>query len=354
MTDSDGKNVVNILREKTEEADLERYLKKSLYGYSKKSVMNYIAAAKKQQADASDTFNRNLQDLYEEKKSLQENCRSLQEKLTKAETELKNLTEAIGTYKLEGDEEYSARDILALKSKLAALEGELKKADGTAHDLKVQNERLNDRIAEKDKELEKSKQETQIQKELLLSEKAESKKQRDLVLELSGKADEYRDEAQYLKGILTDGKTAELNARIDELMVSVSKQEQIIINRNVQLAESEKEVQTLSGQNEALQKSLEHLTKSLESVTVQNEKLEFCNKTLTSKLNETHNSLIESIKEQSGTAIEKLILGRKLDEANQKLSSLEMGSMQRKKAETIRAVSEDAEQAKESSGPVKE
>ncbi len=346
MPDINEKNIVDMLREKTEEADLEQLLKSTIGGYTKKSVMQYFAALKKQQQATTETFNHNLQTLYEEKKSLQSNNEILRSKLTKAETGLENLSEAMATYKLE-DKVYSVQDIIALKSKIVALESEIKKMSGANHELEKKIERLNVTISEKDKELEKSGQETQIQRELLVTEKSETRKQRDLVLELSGTVEEFRDEIKYLKGIVTEGKTAELNARIDELLASTSTQGEIIARRNLELAEKEKAMETLREENEALKQSMTHLSQSLNQMMLQNEKLVSSNRAITSKLEETYKNTIELINEKSEVTVEKLILGRKLDEAKLRLSSLEMETRRLSKAESIGKNSASTDQKQE-------
>lgn len=340
MSDINEKNLVGMLREKTEEADLEQYLKRTIGGFTKKSVQEYLSAFRKKQMAMEETFNQNLQTLYEEKRSLQGTNELLRSKCIKAETELKNLSDAVATYKLD-DNEYSAQDIIALKSKLAAYEGGIKKANSVNLCLKRQIEQLNDLVTEKEKGLEKSRQETQIQRELLLTEKEETKKQRDLVLELSDSVEEFREQARYLKGVVTEGKTAELNARIDELIASNSKLEEIIAQRNVELAEKDKAIESLRDENKALKESTNHLSKSIDQMMVQNEKLTLSNKEIAFKLSEAHQNLIQLITEKSEVTVEKLIFSRKLEEAQLRISSLEMEMRKLSKAESIAKVSID-------------
>jgi Chromosome segregation ATPases len=334
MPDSSEKNEVIFLRERTEKENMEHYLKRTLGGYSKKSIMEYMAVFRKQQMAAAETFNQNLQELYEEKKSLLESSEVLKTKAAKAEAELKSLTEAIATYKLEG-ESLSVQDIIALKSKNAALEAEIRKACHEKQQLETKIDRLNDTIGEMEAELKTAKQETQIQKELLITEKAETKKQHDLVADLSRKAEGFRDEAQYLKGIITEGETAKLQARIDELMADTAKQAEIIVCRNAQLAEKEKAEQTLREENGALKESVVHLTESVDKIMVQNRKLELYNQELSARLEEANKNTIELINQKSGVTVEKLILRRKLDEANLRFSSLEMQTCKEEKQEAI-------------------
>ena len=49
-------NLVEMLREKTEEADLNSILKSTLGGYSRKSVQEYITILRQQQSDMKLSF----------------------------------------------------------------------------------------------------------------------------------------------------------------------------------------------------------------------------------------------------------------------------------------------------------
>lgn len=339
---SEEKNVVDQLREKTEQENLEQYLKRTIGGYTKKSVWEYIAVTRKQQTTTAETFHRNLQELYEEKKGLQDQNELLQEKLTKAETELKNLTEAISSLQLDSDE-LTIKDMITLKGKLAASENEIRKLNQIKLGLEQDAEHLNESLAEKDRALEKAAREAQIQKELLRNEKEEAKKQRDQILTLSCAMEESSDEIKYLKGILAEGKTAELAARVDELTTDLSKQGEILTDRNMLLDEQKKAVQTLQQENESLKQSLNRVIESMDIVSVQNEKLTLCNQALRTKLEETHQDILNLIQGKSDATVEKLVLGRRLDEMKRKLSSLGVEAEKREKTDLIHKAANAAE-----------
>lgn len=338
---SEEKNVVDLLREKTEQENLEQYLKRTIGGYTKKSVREYIAVTRKQQTSTAETFHRNLQELYEEKKALQKKNELLQEKLTKSETELKNLTEAISSLHLENDE-LTMQDMIALKGKLAASENEIRKLNQIKLNLEKEMEHLNGNLAEKGRVLEKAVQEAQIQKELLRGEKEEAKKQRDRILTLSCAMEESGDEIKYLKGVLTEGKTAELTSLVDELTADLSKQREILTDRNMQVEEQKKAIQTLQEENESLKQSLNGFLESMDIISVQNEKLTLCNQALRTKLEETHADIMSLIQGKSDATVEKLVVKRKLEEVNCKLSSLEAEAEKREKTDFIRKTADVA------------
>lgn len=80
------------LREKTEEADLNSILKPNVGGYTKKSVLEYLAYIKKQHQDLKETFAEELERLQNENDELRKDNASLR-------TELDEMTE-----KYNGDE----------------------------------------------------------------------------------------------------------------------------------------------------------------------------------------------------------------------------------------------------------
>lgn len=91
MTD----NTVDDLRSITEEADLGTFLKPTVGGYTKKSVLEYLAYLKKQQQDAKDAYTEELSRLQAEKerlaqenKTLDDDLKEAVERITKDEAEL--------------------------------------------------------------------------------------------------------------------------------------------------------------------------------------------------------------------------------------------------------------------------
>lgn len=333
-------NIVGILREKTQGATLEQYLKTGIGGYTKKSVMEYLAALRKQQQATAETFNQNLQTLLSEKESLQSQNESLLIKLKKVETDYRTLSDEITSFHLD-NQEYTLQDIISLKSTIAALEGEKKKLGDAGHGLEIKIDRLNNEIKDKEKAIEQSRQETRTQRELLVEEKGETIRQRETVSKLSGTVDELKDEIKYLKGSVSEGRVADLNTQIHELMVNASAQEEIITRINGKLEDRETRIQTLSDENTALRGHIENLARTIDNLTVQNEKLVGANHAFSGKLEELQKSLISLIGEKSDITVEKLIVGRKLDEANRTIASLQMDGRKQQKAEELAAVQPD-------------
>lgn len=141
-------NTVNDLREKTEEMDLNTILKPSMGGYTKKSVMEYLAYLKKQQQDSRDTGLENLSRLKSEKDSLQQENSELQADLDEAierihanEAELEQCRAALARCQAELEEE---------RKKAAAAEESAAGFRSLLDEVNERNEELNQAIAELD------------------------------------------------------------------------------------------------------------------------------------------------------------------------------------------------------------
>lgn len=325
MANNTETNLVGMLREKTEEADLKQYLKSTMGGYTKKSVTEYIAVMRKKQQATTETFNQNVQTLLEEKETLKKENESLLYKITQIESDFQILSETMKIHDLENSE-FSLSDIISLKSSISAHEAENKKQLSENKDLKKKIDRLKEVIADKDTDLEKSSQETKIQKELLAAEKIETKKQRELVSQLSGTVEDLRDEIRYLKEMVAEGKVTKLSNQINELMVSISLQEELLSHKSQEIETKETMILTLTEENSSIKESMEHLAKSLDSLMMQNEKLVSSTHVLSRSLENEQKKSTILLNEKSEETVEKLILNRKLTEVNQKLSMMEMDS----------------------------
>lgn len=342
MPGQNSDDIVEMLRKKTRDADLEQALKSRLGGYSKQSVLDYLSLLKKQRQDTAETFRHNLQTLFEEKESLKTKNEELQAKQKKLEAEYRNLSEAMATYQLE-NKDYTVQDIVKLKGTIASLEAGAAKADAEKRGLEKRNEQLRQTVEEKERAVTASQQGVQLQKDLLLQEKLENKKQREQVSQLSESVEELRSEIQYLKGRLTEEKVAELDARIKTLLENAAAQEDVLKETRRQLAEKESAVRTSAGECESLGRANDQLKAYSDQVMEQNEKLAAANRGLSARLGETHRQLVELIEKKSDETVEKLIANRKLDSANLKISMLEMERRKYRRAEETAAAASAAE-----------
>lgn len=316
-------NVVEMLREKTEDADLNKYLKKSFGGYSKKSVMKYLNILRKQLQSSQETFSKNLEELYKEKDRLKNDNESLLIRYNKLYAEYENLSQPLNDVKTE-EINASSEDYKLLKSNAIKLEEEIKKSDREKYALQRKIEQQANEINELNSQLELSKQETKMQKEFLKSEKAESRKQRETVADLSCLLEAEKEEVEYLKKKLTEENFAQLNSTISQLTEELKQQTEIIEKLNSENSLKDNYLKTIKVEMEMLKENISNLTKTTDDLSLQNNKLILANENLSYKLEEEYKKSIAMIKEKSGITIEKLICESKLRDLESKATSLTM------------------------------
>ncbi len=342
-TNDDELNVIEMLRDKTEEADLSQYLKSTVGGYTKKSVLEYLNVLRKQQQKSKETFATNLQTLFNEKESIKKNNDALLTRINKIEAEYQNLSESMRSIKLD-DSEFSAQDLISLKSNITTLEEELKITNGNKHTLDKKIIELKNDIENLTVRLEQSRQETEAQKEMLRAEKIESKSQRDVVSDISRQLEEERNEVKYLKGIMSEGKVAQLNSKIVELTEELMKQTEVIDKYNSDRILKEETITNLTNEIEVLKQRISSLYQSTENMNSHNDKLLLANENLTNLLEEEYKKSIALINEKSNITIEKLIAQKKLSDALSRISLLELQVEKYKKSDLIKEDGEVQEQ----------
>ncbi|MGE4354672.1 MAG: hypothetical protein AB7D36_11390 [Oscillospiraceae bacterium] len=324
MTEINGEsNIVEALRAKTEETDMNQYLKKALGGYTKSSVLEYLGILRKQQQAMSDTFSHNQQLLFEEKESLKKENEALKLRLMQLEAENKNLTESMRCNALE-EEEMSPSDIMALINHAFALEEEINKSKINKSQLENQINQLNDIVKDCSVRLEQSQQEKLGVKELLKNEIMESKKLRHVVAQLSGKVEEKETRIQYLNTLIYEGKTEELTTKIHELTAQLAAETDVVEKCNSEIALKAQDIETLTLDNKTLTHNLAVLTKALEELSNQNEKLLHANRALSEALENEYKKSIALIKEKSSITVDKLTAIKKLNESASKIALLEL------------------------------
>lgn len=334
MKESDNKNVVGMIRDKTEEADLSSVLKSTFGGYTKQSVHEYLTILRKQQQTSQETFSRNLQTLFEEKETIKKSNETLLARYNKLSAEYDNLAESLKNIKIE-DSEYSAQTVITLKNSILSLEEEVKKYNRERKALENEVERRNDEINNLHLKLEHSIQETEAHKVMLKAEKSETKKQRDTVADLSRLLEEEKNEVKYLRSTMTDGKFADLNSKIGELSAQMASMTEIIKKQNLENDLKEKTIETLNDEIALLKQKLSTMNNSLQSSNKQNDKLLVANEALKCKLQEEYKKSIDLINENSNIAIERLIAQKNLSIAEAKITSLEMQLLKQKKSDDI-------------------
>lgn len=317
----DGADIVGLLREKTEEADLRLCLKSRLGGFTRESVLEYLALMRERQQNAAEIFDQNLKSLFNEKEQLKAENAALKEQLLKARTEYQNLSERLcrraepGQIPEESPEE--------LRNAAAAMECELNRLSAEQTTLIRENDELRDTISMLGKNLEHAIKELKTGEELLSREKEESQAQRDKVLELLSTLEGLRSRVKYLEGQLSEQNVTELNAEIAELNVRLRAKTEVVSAQNTDLKARDDTIRSLENENKMLKLNTGYLSKSLEAVSLQNEKLCAANRELTDKLQEEYRRALKAIHEKTDVTVDRLIATQKLEEANARIASLE-------------------------------
>lgn len=329
-------NIVEALRTKTEETDMNHYLKKTLGGYTKSSVLEYLGILRKQQQSMSDTFSRNQQILFEEKESLKKDNEALKLRLMQIEAENKNFSESRRCSAL-GEKEVPPSDIITLKNHAFALEEELNKSKINRSQLENEISRLRNILKECSVKLEEAQQEKLGIKEMLKTGMLESKKLRHIVAQLLGKVEEKETEIKYLNSLIYEGKIEELTARINELTTQLAAETNVIEKYNNEIALKAQNIEALTHDNEALTHNLAILAKTLEELSDQNEKLVHANRAISEELENEYKKSIVLIKEKSSVAVDRLTAIKKLNESTSKIALLELKLKSTKSNEVTQA-----------------
>lgn len=353
MSNNEEKNIVEMIRDKSEEADLSQILKNSFGGYTKKSVQEYLSRIRKQQQSTKETFQKNLQTLFEEKESLRKSNESLIARNNKLSAEYDNLSESLKSIKLD-ESLYSAKDVLNLKSSIVSLEEEAKVLQGEKLSLGKKIQQLSNTIEELTVNLQRSKEETAAQKEMLKIERQETKKQRDMVADFSRQLEEEKMEVKYLKSIMTEGKFADLNSKVNELHEQLNAQTEVIEKLNADNKTKEKTIDILNDEIGGLKHRLSSMIQSLQSSNMQNDKLLVANDLLKAQLEEEYKKSINLINEKANIAVEKIAVQNNLRTAESRLTSMELQLAKKQKSLEYMDIQKEFAAEKEESGEAKE
>lgn len=316
-------NLVESLRSRTEKTEIGQSLKRTLGGYTKNSVLEYLDTLRRQQLAAADTFSRNQQILFEEKENLKRDNEALKTRLGQVEFEYRNLSETLRSNALNS-EEASPSDVVALKNKIAALEDVLSKAEADKSKLEQKIGHQSAAIDELTSKLDQAAKERAALKEMTKAEMMETKKERETVAKFRASLEERDEEIKFLNSLVATGQVAKLTAKINDLMQQLDAQSDVLASVNSETEIKTKTIATLTDENEALRANIENLTSSLGAYSDQNDRLLFANKSLTDQLEAEYKRSISLVKEKSGITVDKLTAVKKLDEACAKITLLEL------------------------------
>ncbi|MFB0921009.1 MAG: hypothetical protein QMB62_09020 [Oscillospiraceae bacterium] len=334
-------SIMEALRSKIEESDIKQYLKSSLGGYTKNSVLAYLNLLRKQQQATQDTFVRNQQQLFDEKETLRKANDALKVKLVKAENNYCELSASIKIHEVE-NLELTPSDVSALRSKTALLEEELNKSE---NDKKLLEKQLEHRKSDYDdlmRKLTNSEQEKLSLRELIKAGTQKEKELTSAISRLTGTVAEGEEEIAFLNSLLSEGRTAELSSKVLELTEQLSAQSEALVIFNSESELKQQKIETLSEENETLKRRVAELSRNCEELSVQNMKNLAACRALTEQLENEYKRSIALIKERSTLTMARLEAVRKLDETDSKLTLLELRLKKQAALEDSVAVFESA------------
>ena len=305
-------NVVDILRDKNDEADLDRLRKPQMGGYTKKSDQDYVAQLKRQQQKSAETFNRDMQSLLDEKEQLLSENSKLKTKLTKAVTDYKTLSDNVASVKA-GESALSVEDILKLRNHVRVLEKDKQDALTQVKQHERTLEQKQHVIGEKNRQIDQYKQESAMYQGMLAAARTEAEDLRSQISAQATQIEQFQGEVNFLKAMVNDGNVAKLNGRIDELTVQMEQLNAELAKRVQELQASMEQVAVLKGQQEVSRQVNDNLRASLEQAVAQNEKMEAANAALNQELERQMKESLQMLRAQSDLKVENAILTRKLD-----------------------------------------
>ena len=305
-------NVVDILRDKTDEADLDQVLKSQMGGYTKKSVQDYFARIKRQQQQTTQAFNRDMQALLEDKEKLQAENSQLKNRLTKVVTDYKMLSNQMASMKA-GETMVTMEDVVQLRGHVRVLEKDKQEMNARLTQAAKQNEQKQHTIGEKNRMIDQLKQESVMYQQMLSTERTDKEGLQKTVSAQASEIDRLQGEVAFLKAIVSDGNVAQLNTRIDELTGDLQKLNGELEIRAKEQKQHIKRIDTLTQQENTNHKSTEELRASLEQAVDRNEKMEAENKLLHGEVERYMKEALEMIRTQSDLRVQIAILSRKLD-----------------------------------------
>ena len=316
-------DVVGTLRSKVEESDIKQYLKSSLGGYTKSSVLAYLNILRKQQQQMTETFMHNQQGLFEEKESLRKANEALKAKLSKAENDYRDFNNTIKIQEIE-DGSITPSDIAVLKTKISALEDELTKKENEKGLLEKQLEHRAADIIELEHKLELSEQKQLSLKELIKTGAQKKKELDTTILRLTGTIDERDSEISFLNSRISEGHIAELTVETAKLAEQLESQTETLGIVNNESILKEQTIETLMEENEALKKRTTEQANNIQILNNKSEKQQAACAALAEQLEAEYRRMLKLISERSDATLDRLEMARKLDEASSKLALLEL------------------------------
>ncbi len=291
---------LELLREKTEEGDLNSILKPNLGGYTKRSVLEYLTFVKKQQQSQRDTYATELQRLQAEKESLQSENARLQVQLQTAEADYRRQKDA---------------EVGSLQEKYAALEKDM---DEALERIRADEARYQQLQTEKESETlnaQAARQSASATAALLDSARAQAEELNQTLVEKESELETLREQEQELRAQLAEDRTSDLRTQLEALIRQTSLLEQEIALRDRELENRALRLETLTRQAENAARTAETIQAALQDRGEQLEWLQAENAALGQRLQAQTEETLSLARENARLQASNGIFRRRLEAA---------------------------------------
>lgn len=290
--------LLETLREKTGEGDLDIILKPSIGGYTKKSVMEYLALVKKQQQGLKDAYLAEVQRLTEERDAALEESARVRETVTaecRAEAE---------------------RQLLPLREEHAALEKDMDEAIARIRCDEEKIKTLEEKLA--DARQWNEQEQLYSSTHAILLDSAQSKAD-SLAQQLAAGAEEIewlRESEKHLREELAAEKESGAQAQIRTLMENVEQLQAEVALRKQALRDAAQQAEALTRQEAENHRALESAQAELARRREQNEWMDAENAALGQALREQLEHTVEQSREIARLKAANAALQRQLEAAH--------------------------------------
>lgn len=297
-----SENLLDMLREKSEEGDLNSILKPCIGGYTKKSVQEYLAFVRKQQQSLKETYTAELHRLQKEKDELQEQTDSLRE-------QVEGMEEAYQA-KLEAQ---VAEETAHWEQEVASLEKDMDEAVTRIKSDEEKIQDLSERLAAQKQKTEQVRQSAATCHVMLDTANSKITELTNQVSSQARDIERLREVERSLRAELAEEKLAQLNAQIQELIGNTQQLRQEIAIRDRELENRARRLETLTRQEQEHHRALEKLQSDLQEQREHNEWMDSENSELGRRLQAQMEQSIQAVRENSRLKTANAILQRKLE-----------------------------------------
>lgn len=290
-----NESLVESIREKTEETDLDCILKTCIGGYTKKSVLQYLTMLKQQQQNMKETYEAEIRRLVSEKEAL---AAEIELQSQRAESAEKDRADAICPEETAvvpteiSAPEADAEETDQLRREKAVLEQDMDEAIERIKEDEQKLSRMEAELRSEKQRAEKALEDAQSYRIMLDTAQRQKEEQEKLLSEQTLQLARTKEECSLLARQVSEGELAELQGQMEDLMSTVSLLHNEVALRDSELDNRAARIKSLTLQEQKNHALLDRVHTLLDQSREQNEWLESENDGLGERL---HQQMDESI-----------------------------------------------------------